>query len=70
MWVGVLPAAVVPLWQDAHVPMTSAWSTFAGIHAVETWQLSQLFVLLICPTLFPVAAVPLWQLEQVPVTAL
>jgi hypothetical protein len=27
-----LPVAVVPLWQDAHVPVTALWLKFAGVH--------------------------------------
>jgi hypothetical protein len=32
------PAAVVPLWQEEHVPVTLAWLNVAGLHALVVWQ--------------------------------
>jgi len=41
MWLGVLPVAVVPLWQVAHVPAaTFAWLKAAGRNAVVRWHAS------------------------------
>jgi hypothetical protein len=35
IWFEVLPGAVVPLWQEAQVPVTAEWSTLvAGIQAL------------------------------------
>lgn len=71
MWVAVLPGAVDPLWHDAHVPLTDAWSIFVkGVQAEVEWQLLQVVAELICVADLPVADVPLWQLAQVPVTLL
>jgi hypothetical protein len=35
MWLADLPVAVVPLWQEMHVPLTELWSTLMTCdHAV------------------------------------
>jgi hypothetical protein len=64
-----LPLALVPLWQDAHVPMASAWlKVLAGAKATVLWQSSQVLVVARCVAFLPVAVVPLWQEKQLPVT--
>ena len=69
MCVGVLPGALVPLWQLLQVPITSVWATVrTGDQALVVWQLAQAVVVLMCVADLPVALVPLWQLTQVPVT--
>ncbi len=38
-----LPVAVVPLWQDAQLPVTAAWLNVAFDQDVVLWQSSQVF---------------------------
>jgi hypothetical protein len=65
----VRPVAVVPLWQDAQLPLTWVWSTrTTGRHVVVEWQVSQLAVDWICDALFPVALAPSWQAAHPVVT--
>ena len=69
MWVACLPAAVVPLWQDEHVPITWRWSTFvAGFQAVVVWQASQVPLEPMWATFLPFAVTPLWHEAQLPLT--
>jgi hypothetical protein len=35
-----LPVAVLPLWQEAQLPLTPAWSKLAPAHVVVVWQSS------------------------------
>jgi hypothetical protein len=41
MWVGVLPVAVVPLWQLEHEPVVLLWSKLTFVQLDVTWQSSQ-----------------------------
>jgi hypothetical protein len=67
-WVGCLPVAVVPSWQEKQVPTTWVWSTTnTGSQDELLWQSSQIFAVLMCPLPFPVASKPLWQEKQPPV---
>ena len=59
MWVGGLPVAAVPLWQDVHVPVTALWSTRTLVQLVVTWQSSQVLVDAMWVGGFPVACDPL-----------
>ena len=66
-WFGVLPFAVVPLWQVAQVPgVTPEWLNVAGVQPVVRWQLSQDAVVGTWVGVLPFAVVPLWQVAQVP----
>ena len=65
IWFVPLPVAIVPLWQEAQVPLTCVWSTLvAGFHAATAWHDSQRLLLVMCVAFLPVACVPLWQLAQ------
>ena len=66
MWPVILPVAIVPLWQEKHVPVTWVWSSgsFAGFQTDVWWQASHLSVDAMCPVFLPLAVVPLWQLMQ------
>ncbi len=67
MCVACLPVAVVPSWQPAQAPRTSAWSTrVTGTQALVTWQASQLPVEAMCCGFLPVALMPSWHWMQVP----
>ena len=68
MCVAVLPVAVVPLWQEAQVPVTFAWLKLAGVQALVVWQSEHCAVVAMWLLGLPAALVPLWQDEQVPVT--
>ncbi len=60
MCVGGLPLALVPLWQLAQLPSTSAWSTRStGLQVEVLWQASQALLVLTCCGFLPVAWVPL-----------
>ena len=72
MWLAVLPAALVPLWQLEQVValVKVLWSALAPVQiVVDLWQLSQLAVVDRCDAVLPVATVPLWQLEHPVLTA-
>ena len=66
MWLTDLPVAIVPLWQEAQVPVTWVWSSgkIAGFHVLVVWQDWQLTVEVMCVGVLPVAIVPLWQLTH------
>ena len=67
MWVLGLPLALVPLWQEEQVPITSVWLTvLAGAQAALVWQSAQLVLVAMWVADLPVAVVPLWQLAQLP----
>ena len=70
MWLAVLPAAVVPLWQLEQRAVVVLWSNVAENQLFVVWQTAQSLVLLICDGDLPTATVPLWQLKHVPMTAL
>jgi hypothetical protein len=75
--VGVLPVAVVPLWQPLQPLLMPVWTKDAGVHASVVWQVPHSWVRFwwIAPAGFavttPVLIVsePLWQLMQLPDTA-
>ena len=67
-WFADLPAACVPLWQLAQLPLIPAWLKFAGIQAEVEWQSLHCAVVAMCVAGLPAAVVPLWQDEQVPLT--
>jgi hypothetical protein len=68
MCVGVLPIAVVPLWQVAQVPAAMpVWFITAPVKVVvPLWHRSQDCVVTMCVGVLPIAVVPLWQVAQVP----
>jgi hypothetical protein len=66
--VGLLPVAVVPLWQVEQAAVTPVWLKVAGSQAAVLWHVPQSCVVGRCVAVFPVATVPLWQLAQVPLT--
>ena len=68
MCVGVLPVAVVPLWQVEQAAVTPVCEKVAGVHAAVPWQLPQSAEVVRCVAGLPVARLPLWHEEQVPVT--
>ena len=60
MCVGVLPSALVPLWQLEQVPFASVWlNVLTGDQAVVVWQFSQTLLVERWVADFPVAEVPL-----------
>ena len=60
MCVGVLPSALVPLWQLEQVPLASVWlKVRTGDQAVVVWQFSQAVLVERCVADLPVALVPL-----------
>ena len=59
MCVAGFPAAVVPLWQLAHVPLTLLWSNEETAQLLVAWQASQLAVVAICVADLPAAVDPL-----------
>jgi len=68
-WFGVLPVAMVPLWQVLQVPGTTpVWLNTAPSQVTVVWQESQERVVGRCVGCLPVAAgkLPLWQVLQVP----
>ena len=69
MWLAGLPVALVPLWQEAHAPVTPAWLNATLVHVLVLWQLSQPAVVAMWLVGLPVALVPLWQDAHAPVTA-
>jgi hypothetical protein len=54
-----LPVALVPLWQDEHVPLILAWLKLAGDQAEVVWQVLHSAVVAICVVGFPAALLPL-----------
>jgi len=71
-WLGSFPAATVPLWQLAHVPDISLWSTDdRGVNVVVKWHLSQKFVVAMWVVGLLIIRVdaPLWQSKQAPTTS-
>ena len=64
-----LPGALVPLWQEAQVPVTCVWSTrVTGVQAsVVRWHASQTLLLAMCDAGLPGAVAPLWHEMQFPV---
>jgi len=54
-----LPVAVVPLWQEAQLPLTCAWSTrVTGRQLDVEWHASHVVVDWMCVALLPVALAP------------
>ena len=67
MWVAGLPRAVVPLWQEAQLPVTPVWSQRTETNEkVLRWQLSQGAAVSICVAGLARACEPLWQAAQAP----
>ncbi|TAK53364.1 MAG: hypothetical protein EPO25_11060 [Gammaproteobacteria bacterium] len=65
MWLALRPAATVPLWHDAQLPVTWLWSTrVTGRQAELRWQDSQELVVAICVLPRPAVRTPSWQLAQ------
>jgi hypothetical protein len=71
MCVGVLPFAVVPLWQDAQPVVMPVWFIAAPPLklAVDLWQVSQAALVTMCVAglnngVTPANAAPLWQVAQ------
>ncbi|RLA28691.1 MAG: hypothetical protein DRR15_09295 [Gammaproteobacteria bacterium] len=59
-WVGLLPVASVPLWQEPQLPITWVWSTaVTGAKTTVLWQSSQTSVVCTCVGFLPIASVPL-----------
>ena len=59
MWELPLPVAEIPLWQDAHVPVTEEWSKLIEVQPLVLWQSSQVLAEAMCDGPLPVAAIPL-----------
>src|SRR5205085_5402417 len=66
MWLGVLPLAVLPLWQLEHWLATGicVWFQVEGFHVTTVWQAMQFAVVGMWVAVLPRALVPLWQPEQ------
>ena len=67
-WFADLPAACVPLWQLAQLPLIPAWLKLAGVQAEVEWQSLHCAVVAMWLAGLPSALLPLWHDEQVPVT--
>ena len=62
-----LPLAVDPLWQLLQLPgATSVWLNFAGVQALDLWQLSHGAEVAMWLAGLPLALLPLWQVAQEP----
>jgi hypothetical protein len=57
MWPVDGPVALVPLWQPLQFVMP-VWSTFAGVHASDEWQLLHSDVVGKCEVGLPAAFTP------------
>src|SRR6059058_5742792 len=66
MWLGVLPLAVLPLWQFEHwfATGTCVWFQVEGFHVTTVWQATQFAVVGMWVAVLPVALLPLWQAVQ------
>jgi hypothetical protein len=58
MWPAVFPVADVPLWHEAHAPLTTEWSNRTFVQEAELWHCSHSPDVWTCVIDFPGARIP------------